>query len=89
MLLRQALLIRNEEEDSSVGDRDGGDSPPPLPPLSRRQLFSSDSRPFRMRDAFVSHLGVTQCTKCGKPDSGICAAYNHWYAFSVVNLVTL
>jgi hypothetical protein len=29
---RQRLSIRNEEEGSSVGDRDGGDLPPPLPP---------------------------------------------------------
>jgi hypothetical protein len=71
---RQGSPMRNEEEDSSVGDRDGGDLPPPLPhlsSLSRRQFFGSDSRPFKMRDAFVSCFSVMRYTKCGKLHSGV------------------
>jgi len=68
--------MRCEEEDSSVGDRDGGDlhPPPPQPyppPLSRRQFFSSGFRLFGMRDAFVNHFSVTRYTKCGKLHSGV------------------
>jgi hypothetical protein len=82
MLLRRTMPPRlrppshNEVEESSVGDRDGSDSPPPPPlsplsSLSRRQFFGSGSRPFGMRDAFVSHFSVTQYTKCGKLHFGV------------------
>jgi len=68
--------MHSEEEDSSVGDRNGGDLPPPPPlpyppPLSRRQFFSSGFRLFEMRDAFVNHFSVTRYTKCGKLHSGV------------------
>jgi hypothetical protein len=58
MLLRRTMPPKlrppshNEVEESSVGDRDDSDSPPPLSPLSslsRRQFFGTGSQPFGMR----------------------------------------
>jgi hypothetical protein len=77
---RKGSPMSNEEEDSSVGGRDGGDLPPPLPHLTsplRRQIFffffffCRDSKPLRMRDAFVSHFSAMQYTKCRKLHSEV------------------
>jgi hypothetical protein len=80
---RQGSPMRNEEEDASVGGRDGGDLPPPPPPppplppsyLSVEEaifyFFCRDSRPLRMRDTFVSHFNVMRYTKCRKLHSGV------------------
>jgi hypothetical protein len=90
MLPRQAMSIRNEEEDSSVGVWGGSDFRYLYlsSSLLRKPFFSSGSRPFEMKDAFANRFGVMQCTNYGKPHFGICVAWNHGYAFDVVNLAT-